>query len=193
MSEFKVIKDKDPIYEVGDYDVVLVGTSVYCTLTGGFQSKMRFRYPILMERNDRMPYGDMRRLGTRLTIECDDVTASLLYVCTCPSNKKMYLDYDALERCLRTANAEFKGKRVLTTVIGASRFDGNGDKERCLSMMREYLCDVDLTVYDYNQLSRKEEKKRQTKFINSFKHTDPEKYHKYISNKEQIFKKLYLD
>lgn len=193
MNDFKIIKDKDPIYDVADFDVVLLGTSVFCTLTGGFQSKMRFRYPILMERNDAMPYGDMRRLGTRLTIDCNDVTVSLLYICTSPDSRRVFVDYDALERCLRTSNAEFKGKKVLTTILGSSPFDGNGDKERCLEMMRQFLADVDVTVYDYKQLSRKAEKKRQQTFINSFKRKDPDKYRKLIANQETIFKNLYLD
>ena len=193
MGKFEIIKDKDPIHDVSNYDVVLVGTSVFCTLTGGFQSKMRFRYPILMERNDRMPYGDLRRLGTHLTIDCDDVMVSLLYFCTSPNKRGHYIDYDALERCLRVADAEFRNKQVVTTVLGASRFDGNGDHDRCLELMKETLTSMDVTVYDYKQISREEERLRQIKFMNSFKFTDPEKYNKFKANREQILKNLYLD
>ena len=43
--------------------------------------------------------------------------------------KKDFIDYDALEKCLRTANAEFKGKKVMSTIIGSSNFDGKGDRK----------------------------------------------------------------
>ena len=40
-----IIKDKDPISLTDDYDVILVGTSIYCMMPNGFQSKIRFKYP----------------------------------------------------------------------------------------------------------------------------------------------------
>ena len=38
------IKDQDLIYDTEKYDVILVGTSIYCDLKTGFQSKMRYKY-----------------------------------------------------------------------------------------------------------------------------------------------------
>ena len=37
------IKDQDLIYDTEKYDVILVGTSIYCDLKNGFQSKMRYK------------------------------------------------------------------------------------------------------------------------------------------------------
>ena len=74
-------KDKDLIWEVDNYDVILVGTSVYNMLTNGFQSKIGLKYPILNEVNDKTNYGDMRKLGLRKTIDTNKPILSLMYFC----------------------------------------------------------------------------------------------------------------
>ena len=91
-----------------------------------------------------------------------------------------------------TATAEFKGKRVMTTVLGASKFDGNGDKERILQIMEECTKGLDLDVYDYEQLSRHEEMRLWRRKIYRVKLTDKEKYYTLRSQREEIYKKLYL-
>jgi hypothetical protein len=48
---------------------------------------------------------------------------------------------------------------MATTVIGCTKWDGNGDRERVIKMMEEDLTDVDVDVYDYRQLSVQEVKK----------------------------------
>ena len=52
-----IIQGKDAIWETDKYDVVLVGTSIYCMLTNGFQSKIRFKYPHVDAANDKTPFG----------------------------------------------------------------------------------------------------------------------------------------
>ena len=76
------IKDQDLIYDTEKYDVILVGTSIYCDLKNGFQSKMRYKYPFLQEGNDKTPYADLRKLGTRLTFYDNKPIISLLYIAT---------------------------------------------------------------------------------------------------------------
>lgn len=186
-----IIKDKDPISLTDDYDVILVGTSIYCMMPNGFQSKIRFKYPEIEAANDSSPYGDQRKLGKRLTLD-GTPTISLLYITRYPNHNKDYLEYDALRNCLLTATAEFKGKRVMTTVLGASKFDGNGDKERILQIMEECTKGLDLDVYDYEQLSRQEEMRLWRRKIYRVKLTDKEKYYTLRSQREEIYKKLYL-
>lgn len=152
-----IIKDKDLIWEVEKYDVILVGTSIYCMLTNGFQSKIRYKYPHVDKENDKTPYGDKRKLGTRLTvypIEDEQPIISLLYIAKYPHAKRVFVEYEALEHALATANAEFKGKKVATTILGISPFDGNGERERILKIMEENTKDLDLDVYDYVQLPK---------------------------------------
>lgn len=153
----KIIKDKDLIWEVEKYDVILVGTTIYCMLSNGFQSKIRYKYPHVEKANEQTPYGDQRKLGTRLTVEpIEDghPTISLLYIARYPHSKRVFLDYESLENALATANAEFKGKKVATTVLGITPFDGNGERERVLKIMEENTKDLDLDVYDYTQLDK---------------------------------------
>lgn len=167
-----IIKDKEPIYETDKYDVVLVGVSTHNVLMGSFQCKLGVKYPIVEKVNDSTPYGDLRKLGKRVTI--DDIgkpIISLMYICGYPSIKKEFINYDALENCLNTANAEFKGKKVLTTVLGSTRFDGRGDKEKCMEIIKRCTIDLDVDVYDYSQITTIEEIKRQRKYFLKLKET----------------------
>lgn len=151
-----IIKDKDPIFETENYDVILLGTSVYNMLTNGFQRKMRNKYPYLDEANNNTSYADMRKLGTRLNVDGTPMV-SLMYICGFPRSNKTTLDYDALTKCLQTANYEFSGKNVMTTVVGSSIFDGKGDKDKIMDIINENCKDMNLTVYDYKQLKNRQE------------------------------------
>ena len=186
-----IIKDKDPIGFTDDYDVVLVGTSIYCMLSNGFQSKIRFKYPEVDEANDSTPYGDRRKLGKRLTMDGKPII-SLLYIAGYPNSRRDYLDYEALKTSLLTATAEFKGKKVMTTVLGSSKFDGNGDKDKILAIMEECTVGLDIDVYDYYQMSRTEEIREWNRKIYRVKLTDKDKYYALRSKQEEIYKKLYL-
>ena len=186
------IKGKDLICDIEKYDVILVGTSIYCMLTGGIQSKLRFKYPILEIENDKTPYGDSRKLGKRLTFNSIKPCISLMYICTYPHSNKTFIDYEALRRCLMTANSEFSGLNVASTVIGTSRFDGNGDKNECLRIIEETTNNLNLTLYDYVQKSRREEINEYKKYIYSFKKLDREKYKQMIKEENNILKKHYL-
>ena len=188
-----IIVNKDLIFETDKYDVILLGTSTYCMLTNGFQSKMRLKYPFIEDVNNKTNYGAKRKLGKRTTIENENTPIiSLLYVCNYPNKTREFIDYEALENCLRTAAAEFKGKKIATTVIGSSLYDGNGDKERILNIMQESLQGLDVDVYDYKQLDRVTEIKLQKDKIYKLKDIDFDKYQKLWDIKEEMFKKMYL-
>lgn len=188
-----IIVNKDLIFETDKYDVILLGTSTYCMLTNGFQSKMRLKYPFIEDANNKTNYGDKRKLGKRTTIENENTPIiSLLYVCNYPNKTREFIDYEALENCLRTAAAEFKGKKIATTVIGSSLYDGNGDKEHILNIMQESLQGLDVDVYDYKQLDRVTEIKLQKDKIYKLKDIDFDKYQKLWDIKEEMFKKMYL-
>lgn len=187
-----VVKDKDPIWDTDDFDVVLVGTSVYNQLNGGFQSKMRYKYPLIDEENRKTKYADYSKMGTRITVG-KEPSISLLYISGNYKTLSTTLNYEALEKCLQTANAEFKGKKVVTTVLGSTRFDGRGDKEKCLKIIEENTSDLDLTVYDYEQKTRKEEVDEQIKYLSFLRHTNQEKYQQLKSVFDLYLKKLYLN
>lgn len=186
-----IIKGKDAIWHTDKYDVVLVGTSINNMLTNGFQCKMRLKYPYIEEPNNSTPYSDLRKLGKRLTIQGKPII-SLLYICRASMKNRESLDYNALEKCLIAANAEFRGKRIITTILGSSRFDGNGDRSRILEIMEKTLTSVDVDVYDYEQLHKRDEISIYRKKLREIRHTDLKKY-KEFGNITQFLKKMYLE
>lgn len=188
----KIIKDKDPIWDTDKFDVILIGTSIYNQLNGGFQSKMKYKYPIVDEKNRETKYADFSKLGTRITIN-DTPIISLMYICGYPRPNIDTVDYDSLTKCLLTANAEFRGKKVMATILGSSQFDGNGDKDKCLKIIEDSTKDLDITLYDYDQKKRADEIREQKMYLKSLQYTDIEKYNKLKNVFDLYLKKLYLN
>jgi len=159
-----IIEDVDLYDDIDKYDIVLIGTNIYGNMSQGFQRKVMLNYPYVQELNMRTKYGDETKLGT--IIECKNEnmpTFVLLYINKGnfrPDLKKDYLSYESLEKCLKLINILYKGKRVASTIIGASKYDGNGDKDKILNIITENTSNLDLTLYDYVQLSRSDELKK---------------------------------
>jgi hypothetical protein len=187
-----IIKDKEPIWETDKYDVILVGTSIYNMLSNGFQSKLRLKYPYIEEINDSTNYGDLRKLGKRMTIQGKPII-SLMYIAKYPNSRREFIDYDALEHALSTANAEFRGKKVLTTMLGCSKFDGNGDKDKVLEIINRTANNLELDVYDYLQLEKRKEIALHFKKIKEFETTEPEKFNQLWPIRKELIKDLYLE
>jgi len=187
-----IIKDKEPIWETDKYDVILVGTSIYNMLSNGFQSKLRLKYPYIEEINDSTNYGDLRKLGKRMTIQGKPII-SLMYIAKYPNSRREFIDYDALEHALSTANAEFRGKKVLTTMLGCSKFDGNGNKDKVLEIINRTANNLELDVYDYLQLEKRKEIALHFKKIREFETTEPEKFEQLWPIRKELIKDLYLE
>ena len=188
----KIVKDKDPIWETDNFDVILIGTSIYNQLNGGFQSKIKYKYPIVDEKNRETKYADFSKLGTRITIN-DTPIISLMYICGYPRPNIDTVDYDSLTKCLLTANAEFRGKKIMATIIGSSQFDGNGDKDKCLKIIKDSTKDLDITLHEYEQKKRIDEIREQKMYLKSLQYTDIEKYNKLKNVFDLYLKKLYLN
>ena len=62
-----------------------------------------------------------------------------------------------LEKCLDLIKWNFKGKRIASTISGGNEFEGGGNPERCLEIMRNTLKDCDVSVYDYKQIPFRDE------------------------------------
>lgn len=69
----------------------------------------------------------------------------------------------------------------MTTIIGSTKFDGKGDKEKCLKIIEENTKDLDLYVYDYEQISISEEINRQNNYFANLRK-------QYKGNKEMLDK-----
>lgn len=156
-----IIKDVDLYEHVNEYDVNLIGTNLYCSMGNGIQLNVMLNYPYVYDKNLETKYGDMSKLGTIL--ECAKEGEPTFCLCFItkgfnfrPDLEKDYLSYEALESCLKLINVLYKGKRVACPLLGASRFDGNGDRDRILEIFSKCITDVELTIYDYFQRSRDE-------------------------------------
>lgn len=155
----EIIKDVDLIYHVKEYDVVLIGTSIKNSLGDGFQHKVARSFPYVIEVNNKTRYNDKSKLGTVNVVEGNPIFC-LCYIHCGRYRPDLYpdvVDYDALERCLELINNNFKGKKIASTIIGGNEFEGGGDPERCLSIMRTKLKDCNVFVYDYKQIPFRDE------------------------------------
>ena len=192
----KYIKDIDLFGEIEKYDVVLIGTNTYNILGNGIQRKIRKKYPIVHKENMKTKYGDKAKLGTTLSVDIGGTIIILCYITGFPNARPDlatdYLDYEALEKCMAYVNENLKGKNVATTVIGSSRFDGNGDRDRIINILEKNNNNINLTVYDFFQMSRDEENKAQWLEIQKYKDTDYELYKKLSKERKKNWKQTYL-
>lgn len=153
MAKFTICCEKHLIEDVFDYDVIIVGTGIHNTLGNGFQHDVKINFPLVEKVVKTGKYADPRKLGTVSVINIKPVFC-VAYIHKGGYRKDIkpdYLDYDSLETCLNLINNNFQGKRIATTLIGSSDFDGNGDKERIIEMFRKLEGDNEYFIYDYNQ------------------------------------------
>ena len=159
-----IIKDVEILDEIPNYDVILVGTNVYCTLgQHGVQRDIALHYPYADEDNKKTRYADVDKLGTMLVSEREnEPIIALLYIVRGYPKRKTpdedWLNYEALTKCLKLANVRFKDKKVACAMLGCSRFDGNGDKEKVIKIINDTITNFDLTIYDYLQKTNNEKK-----------------------------------
>lgn len=152
-----VIKDVDLIEHVDKYDVILVGTNTYHVMGNGFQRKVRVNYPDTYTLNMRTKYGDINKLGMVVCTSGKPVFA-LCFITHGynfrPDKNPDYLDYGALESCIKYVNKTQAGLNIATTMVGCSKFDGNGNKERVFDILSKNSDNINLFIYDYEQISR---------------------------------------
>ena len=177
----EIIKDIDIVNHFSEYDAILIGTNIYQQMANGVQLAVMLDYPYAYNKNLDTKYGDPKKLGTILECKEDgEPTFCLCFICKGnfrPDLCKDFLSYESLEKCLQLVNILYKGKRVATTLLGASRFDGNGDREKILDIFNRTIKDIDLTIYDYHQKSRDE--------------ITTEIYHKELEVKEKDYNAYY--
>ena len=185
-----VIKDEDIYWHFREYDIILIGTNIYCTMSQGIQLKVMLNYPYVYEKNLETKYGDMDKMGTIL--ECKSENEPTFCLCFItkgynfrPDLEKDYLSYDALENALKLVNIKYKGKKIACPLLGSSRFDGNGDKEKILNIFKKALTDVECTVFDYFQKSRAEEMKEVRDRELAVKKVDRKAYYKMVSERKK--------
>ena len=194
----KIIKDVDLYDHFDEYDIILIGTDLYCTMSQGIQLKIMLNYPYVYNKNLETKYGDMDKLGTIL--ECKSEGEPTFCLCFItkgfnfrPDLESDYLSYEALEKALKLVNVKYKNKKIACPLLGSSRFDGNGDKEKIMEIFNNTLSNVECTIFDYFQKSRAEEMKEVRDNELAVKKKDRDAYYKMVGERkkkaEERFKK----
>ena len=194
----KIIKDVDLYDHFDEYDIILIGTNLYCTMSQGIQLKIMLNYPYVYNKNLETKYGDMDKLGTIL--ECKSEGEPTFCLCFItkgfnfrPDLESDYLSYEALEKALKLVNVKYKNKKIACPLLGSSRFDGNGDKEKIMEIFNNTLNNVECTIFDYFQKSRAEEMKEVRDNELAVKKKDRDAYYKMVGERkkkaEERFKK----
>ena len=193
-----IIKDIDLYEHLDEYDIILIGTNLYCTMSQGIQLNVMLNYPYVYNKNLETKYGDINKLGTIL--ECKSEGEPTFCLCFItkgynfrPDLEKDFLSYESLEKCLNLVNILYKGKRIACPLLGHCPFEGNGDKEKIMDIFNKTLTDVDVTIYDYVQKSRAEQVLETMRKEFAVRDVDREKYRQMVNKRraeaEERFKK----
>lgn len=153
-----IVKDKDLIYYVKDYDIVLVGVNIMNTKGDGFQYQVHLNFPEVYKTHRDSNYADVKKIGTV------SVVPGKPTFCLCYISKGRYrpdkipdaVDYEGLESCLNLIAKHFNGKKIASTIMGVSNYEGGGDKRKILKIFRKVFTETDITLYDYIQKGYKE-------------------------------------
>ena len=184
-----IIKDVDLFNHFSEYDAVLIGTNTYCTMSQGIQLQVMLNYPYVYDKNLETKYADPEKLGTIIDCKSDgEPTFCLCFICGGnfrPDLQKDYLSYESLEKCLRLVNLLYRGKKLAAPLLGASRFDGNGDRDKIMEIFNNTIKDVDLTIYDYHQKSRAEQMKEVREKELEVKKVDREEYYRMVAKRKK--------
>ena len=104
----KIEKNKDLFNYIYDYDIILVGTDIYCNMSQGFQRKVMLNYPYVLDANMSTRYADKSKMGS--IIECKEDGKPifvLLFISEGnhrPDLKKETVSYESLEKCIILIN-----------------------------------------------------------------------------------------
>ena len=185
-----IIKDVDIYDHFSEYDAILIGTNLYCTMSQGVQLKVMLNYPYAYNKNLETKYGDKDKLGT--VLECKSEGEPTFCLCFItkgynfrPDLESDYLSYEALEKCLNLVNILYKGKNIACPLLGSSRFDGNGNKEKIYEIFNNTLKDVNVTIFDYFQKSRAEETKEVRERELAVKKVDRKAYYEMVAKRKK--------
>jgi len=188
----RIIKDEDIFKHIDEYDVILVGTNTYCTMSQGLQRDIMLHYPHVQERNMETRYGDKSKLGTIVQVDGKPIFA-LMYICEGnfrPDIRKDYLDYEALFKSAKISSILFKDKKVACPLLGGSRFDGNGDHDRIMKILSDAFGSLDVDIYDYFQKSKLEKLKEVRENELRVKAVDRLAYYKMVAERKEREKKI---
>lgn len=147
-----IVKDKFLIEDIKKYTIVLVPMSANNSMNSGFAYEIGLNFPPIREKVQTTPYGDRRKFGTVSVFKDDGITFCICFMHTGGQSKQVeYVKYDSLADCLDLININFKGKTVASPILGSTKYDGRGNKEKIINIFKEHCTDIDLILYDYEE------------------------------------------
>ena len=153
MSQITFVHNKPLIEDIFEYDVIIVGTGVHNALGNGFQYDVKINFPVVETIIKQTPYADPRKLGTVSVINETPIFC-VGFIHQGGYRKDItpdYLNYKAVEDVLHLVDINFQNKKIATTLLGCSQFDGNGEKEKVLQLFNELSGNNEYFIYDYEQ------------------------------------------
>ena len=146
-----IINRENLIYEVKNYDVVLFSMGINNSMNKGFSYEIGLNFPEVKNNENRSNYGDLRKYGTINSTEVDGTIFVSCYVHNGGYNKnsKCFINYEYLDSCLKEVVKRFKGKKIVSPIIGVNFSDGNGDKKKIISIFEKRFDKCDITLYDF--------------------------------------------
>ena len=158
MTNIDFIHDIPLIEDVFKYDIILLGTGIHNSLGNGFQYDVKINFPKVQDAVKKTPYADSRKLGTVTVINNTPI------FCVGFIHKGAYrndinpdfLDYNALENVIKLVDDNFEKKTIACPLIGCSKYDGNGNKEKVLEIFNTLSDKNKWTIYDYEQRDYRE-------------------------------------
>lgn len=137
--------NEEAIYHTEEYDVILLPMNIAYDFSDGFAMKLRNRYPEIEKADNTTGFYDLRKLGKRLNVG----KVSIMYIFRSTTNGlAQFLDYEALENVMKTANNEFFGKKVMTTMMFGTKIVENRNAEKIKNILENNNDKIDLYVYE---------------------------------------------
>lgn len=158
MAKITFVHDKPLIEDIFNYDIIIVGTGIHNALGNGFQYDVKINFPLVEYVVKQTPYADPRKMGTVSVINETPIFC-VGFIHQGGYRKDLtpdYLNYDAVRDVLHLVDTNFQEKRIATTLIGCSLFDGNGDKNQVLEIFNGLSDNNEYFIYDYEQRDYRE-------------------------------------
>lgn len=151
-----IIKDADLIDKISDYEYIIIPNNCYNLFPDGFPRVLAYKKPYIRTEEMKTLYGDFNKVGTVFEIHKENEPTFLVaYISKGynfrPDLNEVFVSYDAIRDCLSYINKHYKNRKIAMTIIGASPYDGNGDKVTILNIINEICVNIDVDIYDYEQ------------------------------------------
>lgn len=151
----QIVKDKQLIYDVKNYDVVLVPMGLNNSFSNGLRYELNLNFKGLKEKEIDSGYGDRRKFGTIFPIKVGKIAFCMCYMLrgwNKYSGDTDNVDYYHLASCLVKVQERYNGMKIASPLLGVEPWDGNGDKDKIMLAFKEHFDKSDkFTLYDYKQ------------------------------------------